>query len=167
MVEQPAPLTRYIRAFALFVLLAGIVAMHIAVFGMSHGSHEAMSDHPMPVAVAAGQHAHDTAAHDTAAHDTAAHVAPPATAPVQTAMMGELRAVVTPDCDCGDGHAGTHGCVFVLAALLLALGLALLGWVGLRDRETAATTVRHLRAHRARPPPWTVLTLAELAILRI
>ncbi|MFC9998744.1 hypothetical protein [Nocardia sp. NPDC127526] len=166
MVEQPAPLTRYIRAFALFVLLGGIIAMHIAVFGMGHGSREAMSGHPMPVAVAADQHAHDTAGHDAARHD-APPAAPPAATLVPAAMPGGLSAVVAPDCDCGDGHSGTHGCVFVLAALLLALGLALLGWVGLRNRETAATKVRQPRTHRARPPPWTVLTLAELAILRI
>ncbi|WP_067534121.1 hypothetical protein [Nocardia crassostreae] len=165
MVEQSVRLTRYIRAFALFVLLAGIIAMHIAVFGMSHGSGHAMNSMATTAAV------HDApataAAAHTADHGSHATAAPASTTGVHALAAAPIRAVLTPGCECGDGHAGAHGCVFVLAALLLALGLALLGWGGLRDRETAAAQARRLRTHRARPPPWTVLTLAELAILRV
>ncbi|UGT38793.1 DUF6153 family protein [Nocardia yamanashiensis] len=144
MVEQQARDTRYIRAFGLFTLLAGIVAMHAVVFGMSH----AESGH------SGGSHAAVTVAAVPQEH---------------AAMPQEHAATTMPGCggDCDSGHAGMHGCLFVLAALLLGLGLALLGWVGLRDRETTTARVRRPRAHRARPPPWTVLTLADLAILRI
>ncbi|WP_157556726.1 DUF6153 family protein [Nocardia acidivorans] len=150
MVEQQALRTRLTRAFGLFTLLAGVAIMHAVVFGMS-GSGE--SGH-----MSGGTHT--TARPDRSmaamAVDTLA-----ATDPNHARTM--------PGCGGGDcdGHAGMHGCLFVLTELLLGLGLALLGWFGLRRRETAATKVRQSRAHRARPPPWTVLSLAELALLRI
>ncbi|WP_067816837.1 DUF6153 family protein [Nocardia inohanensis] len=146
MVEQQAPGTRYIRAFGLFALLAGIVAMHAVVFGMPHAE---------PAAHAAGSHLSMTAA--VPQHQAV------------TVKPAEPAATALPGCggDCDSGHAAMHGCLFVLSALLLGLGLTLLGWAGLRDRETATVRVRQPRAQRARPPPWTVPTLADLAILRI
>lgn len=136
MVEQQARSTRYIRAFGLFTLLAGIVAMHAVVFGMPHAE----------------------ASHAAHSHET-----------VMTAAMPQPEMNAMSGCggDCDTGHAGMHGCLFVLSALLLGLGLALLGWAGLQDRRAATARVRQPRAQRARPPPWTVLTLADLAILRI
>lgn len=142
MVEQQARGTRYIRAFGLFALLAGIVAMHAVVFGMpmAESGHTGHSQHSQP------------------AHESVLAAAVPESG--MNAMSG---------CggDCDGGHAGMHGCLFVLSALLLGLGLALLGWAALRDRETTTARARRPRAHHARPPPWTVLTLADLAILRI
>ncbi|MFE3543578.1 DUF6153 family protein [Nocardia sp. NPDC059177] len=118
------------RALVLLALLAGIVAMHSAVFTTAHTEH--------------------TGAHVTHTQDAA--TAPPV------------------DTDCGAGgcaeHAGIHGCVFVLAALLAALTLVLLYRLG-----DSAVLVRAAllvwRSTRERSPPWTVLTLSQLAILRI
>ncbi|QLY32653.1 DUF6153 family protein [Nocardia huaxiensis] len=149
MTEQSAPETRYIRAFGLFALLAGIVAMHIAVFGMSHGEsshheHQAMAS----VMTVADHEAMTGTGHEAMAATSPGHQAAPACG------------------DCG-AHAAVHACVFVLAALLLGVGLILLGWAGLRRDPPATVQARRLRRSRARPPPWTHLTLAELAILRI
>ncbi|MBF6178300.1 DUF6153 family protein [Nocardia otitidiscaviarum] len=69
--------------------------------------------------------------------------------------------------DCTPNNAGSHGCVFVLTALALALVLAALYWVGWTRPGCTGPRPRWWRAKRSRPPPWTVLTLAELAILRI
>lgn len=146
MVEQQLRNTRFIRAFGLLALMAGIVAMHALVVGMSHEG----SGHGMhaPSAMAA----------------PAAMVMDPA-----VMVMDQSHDMSMPGCggDCGNGHAGMHGCLFVLTGLLLVLGLSLLAWVGIGRRDTAASKLRRERVHRARPPPWTVLSLAELAILRI
>ncbi|WP_297615952.1 DUF6153 family protein [Nocardia sp.] len=138
MVELQAHETRYLRAFGLFTLLAGVAIMHSVIFGMG-------------------------SSHTTAPTGDSAMVT------VMGAMSAE-HDMTMPGCpggDCESGHAGMHGCLFVLTTLLLALGLALLGWFGLRQRDTPTTTVRQPSPHRARPPPWTVLSLAELAILRV
>ncbi|MEV6070141.1 DUF6153 family protein [Nocardia sp. NPDC052001] len=153
MVEQQALGTRLTRAFGLFTLLAGIAIMHAVVIGMGGGSGEMTH---------MGSDSHATAPLPAAMPE-------PLTMTVGTPLtMSTAHEQTVPGCggDC-DGHAGLHGCVFVLTALLLALGLALLGWFGLRQREATATKVRQLPPHRARPPPWTVLSLADLAILRI
>ncbi|WP_157514223.1 DUF6153 family protein [Nocardia concava] len=150
MVEQQLRGTRFIRAFGLLALMAGIVAMHALVVGMSHegSGHAATSSHSGMVLAGIqmdpGQkHAGMT---DRPDHDMS-----------------------VPGCgdDCGNGHAGMHGCLFVLTGLLLALGLAVLAWVGLGRHDATPAKLRRPRQHRARPPPWTVLSLAELAILRI
>ncbi|AYF72840.1 hypothetical protein D7D52_01970 [Nocardia yunnanensis] len=132
MIESQPRSTRYVRAFGLLALMAGIVAMHALILGMSHGH----TEHSAPAAMVMQQDHPNTSA---------------------------------PGCggDCGSGHAGMHGCLFVLTGLLLGLGLTLLAWVGLRRRDAATAAVRRPRAHHARPPPWTVLSLADLAILRI
>ncbi|MBL1075950.1 hypothetical protein JK358_16250 [Nocardia sp. 2] len=176
MVEQHAHATRYIRAFGLFTLLAGIVAMHIAVFGMPHsGADRAMSagnaspaaGHRDHAAMAAASHVSAASAPARGHHPAALSLAAGHQPTALTAPSPE-RGIAAPACgDCGDGHPGLHGCVFILAALLLGLGLALLGWAGLRRDPPATAQARRLRAHRARPPPWTHLSLAELAILRI
>ncbi|BDT97645.1 hypothetical protein IFM12276_06740 [Nocardia sputorum] len=60
-----------------------------------------------------------------------------------------------------------HGCVFILVALLMLGALVLLYRMAVDRPGAGAARPRHWRARRERPPPWTVLTLAELAILRI
>ncbi|MEC3951954.1 DUF6153 family protein [Nocardia sp. CDC153] len=136
MVEQQSRGVRYIRAFGLLALMAGIVAMHALVLGMSH---DADAHHRMDPPIA------------------------------MVSMTDQSHGMSMPGCggDCDQGHAGMHGCLFVLTGLLFLIGLAVLAWVGLGRRSTAARKVRRTPANHARPPPWTVLSLAELAILRI
>lgn len=75
------------------------------------------------------------------------------------------------DSGCPGGGCDTsgvlHGCVFVLTGIALALALALLYWVGTARRDDLPVRFQWRRVRRARPPPWTVPTLADLAILRI
>ncbi|WP_159843087.1 hypothetical protein [Nocardia sp. CY41] len=68
---------------------------------------------------------------------------------------------------CDGGHGTLHGCVFILVALLALAALVLLYRMAVDRPGAGAARPRHWRARRERPPPWTVLTLAELAILRI
>ncbi|MEU8896460.1 hypothetical protein [Nocardia sp. NPDC048505] len=68
---------------------------------------------------------------------------------------------------CDTGHAGLHGCVFILTALGSALLLVLLYYVAVERAAGRPRLPWHWRAERERPPPWTVLSLAELSILRI
>lgn len=74
------------------------------------------------------------------------------------------------DPGCADGccvmRGGMHACVFILTALVLILGLALLGRVG-SDADAAARLGRGRVIRHARPPPWTMPSLSELSILRI
>ncbi|MBU3067533.1 hypothetical protein KO481_39180 [Nocardia sp. NEAU-G5] len=75
----------------------------------------------------------------------------------------------THGCDCGGcgmTMAEMHACVFILTALTLLLGLALLGRISGRTADSARPAPRWL-SRRARPPPWTMPSLAELSILRI
>ncbi|MEU6583479.1 DUF6153 family protein [Nocardia sp. NPDC046763] len=66
------------------------------------------------------------------------------------------------------GHGLGHACEFlVLSAVTVAIGLVLPHWAGDRPRDARPPNFPTLRIHRARPPPWTVPTLAELSILRI
>ncbi|MFE6860206.1 hypothetical protein [Nocardia sp. NPDC057668] len=112
----------------------------------------------------------DAAHHPQLAHPTGTDVSRPSNSTAGLFhAQGTAPAIDVPDCggDCGSGHAGLHGCVFVLTALLLGLGLALLAWVGLTRPGGIRETPRQARAQHARPPPWTVPTLADLAILRI
>ncbi|WP_405133048.1 DUF6153 family protein [Nocardia sp. NBC_01388] len=65
------------------------------------------------------------------------------------------------------GHGGMHACVFVLSVIALAIGLVLLYRSGAPSGCDPTPLSRLCRAHRARPPPWTTPSLAELSILRI
>ena len=69
-------------------------------------------------------------------------------------------------CNC-NGHNGFHACVFVLTELLTILGLALLYWLGVAPQQHVQARIRQALRRRQRAPPWTVLTLAELSLLRI
>ncbi|WP_378733866.1 hypothetical protein [Nocardia brasiliensis] len=84
-------------------------------------------------------------------------------------MSGGNSGAAGADCagdGCGGLHGGMHGCVFILAAAALAFALVLL--YRMADRPgNGVTPLRHPRPRRERSPPWTVLSLAELSILRI
>lgn len=149
-------MTGYARALALFVLLAGIVAMHAAVFASASGGHHGG-------AAAASSHEMTLAAHSTTmpGDHTSQAVAHPATSDTR------LAAPACPDGNCGPTQGGLHGCVFVLTAIALALALAVLYWVGVTRRDDTPVRFQWRRIRRARPPPWTVPSLADLAILRI
>ncbi|MGW5436264.1 hypothetical protein [Nocardia asteroides] len=168
------------RVLALLMLLAGIVAMHSAVF--AGPGHAAEADHAahrptepartghLASSVAAEPASTATHATDTPAprHD-AAHTLPVLAAASPAAATTPL-APDQRDTGCGaagcDEHSAVHSCVFVLVALVLAATLVLL--YRLTDVEAAAArALRTWRGRRERPPPWTVLTLAQLAILRI
>ncbi|MFD3506061.1 hypothetical protein [Nocardia sp. NPDC058666] len=151
--HQPPRASGIARALAVLMLLAGIVAMHSAVFGTAH-AHEA---------VATGSSAHPEA---VGAHQQ------PATPPADHPAPHDNPVMATPDLDTGCGasgceeHAAVHPCVFVLAALSIALTLVLLYRLG-TTAESTHRAPRLWRGRRERPPPWTVLTLSQLAILRI
>lgn len=203
---------------AMLMLLAGIVAMHSAVFGTAHASTaesshatNAASPHPSTTAsphasTAASSRATTDSSHastasssramagDSSHASTAAssdvmseepshaspavrdvptggpiHFADPATDIVLAVAPAEDKHGADTGCGaagCGE-HAAVHSCVFVLAALAVALTLVLLYRL---TNDTAAighATARPWRGRRERPPPWTVLSLAQLAILRI
>lgn len=69
-------------------------------------------------------------------------------------------------CNC-NGHNGFHACVFIMTELLTILGLALLYWLGVAPQRHVQARIRQALRRRQRAPPWTVLTLAELSLLRI
>lgn len=69
-------------------------------------------------------------------------------------------------CDCGP-HGGFHACVFVVTELLAFVGLALLCWIGITADVRMPARVRQALRHRQRAPPWTVVTLADMSLLRI
>ncbi|MEV6214497.1 hypothetical protein [Nocardia sp. NPDC051833] len=149
------------RVLALLALLAGILAMHSAVFGTAHAAHPGGTESSHLGTTPGQEHTGGHTADEllTAAHLAAAHVALP----------GEDKHAMGSGCGASgcDERAGIHGCVFVLAALAAALTLVLL--YRLSDDGTAGgtTATRPWRGRRERPPPWTVLSLAQLAILRI
>lgn len=172
------------RVLALLMLLAGIVAMHSAVF--AGPGHAAEADHAAHgptdpartghLASAVAAEPAPTATHSRAAGTHAAaprHDAAPALPVLAAASPAAATMPLAPDqrdTGCGaagcDEHSAVHSCVFVLVALVLAATLVLL--YRLTDVEAAAArAVRTWRGRRERPPPWTVLTLAQLAILRI
>ncbi|CAN5467392.1 hypothetical protein BH09ACT8_BH09ACT8_03500 [soil metagenome] len=69
--------------------------------------------------------------------------------------------------DCGGQHSGLHECVYILTALAVVTGLALLCWIGSRGAELFAPNLRGDCRRHQRAPPWTVISLHELSILRI
>ncbi|MGW4769165.1 DUF6153 family protein [Nocardia sp. NPDC004278] len=86
------------------------------------------------------------------------------------AMPAEHDATTGSDCTddgCGNAHGGMHACVFILTAVALALMLVLLYWITLDRPGGGVSKPRQWRPMRERAPPWTVLSLAELSILRI
>lgn len=155
----PLPrLSGFVRALGVLAVLLGVAVMHSAVFGAGH----AMADSPQ--------------AHASAPHEPVAAHAPPGTehptttdaasAPVST-PPAVTDLALDPECAGCTAHGGMHTCVFILVALALALGLIVVARLGAdRTHGAGRATRSHLR-RRTRPPPWTVLSLADLAILRI
>lgn len=214
MVEQHLPLraTGLARALGVLVLLAGIVAMHAAVFAIP--GHAAISDHAAMATASGGAAAENTGGiqTSTAPNDTtpvtmtkidSSHAAgetvrmlarsiDPTSMAMPVAEIADtdsrdllalptaVRQPITlpgtnhgvPGADCaGDGcggmHGGMHGCVFILAAAALLLALVLLYRIAADRPGNGVARLRHRRPRRERSPPWTVLSLAELSILRI
>ncbi|KAA8888024.1 hypothetical protein F3087_13165 [Nocardia colli] len=205
MVEQHLPLraTGLARALGVLVLLAGIVAMHAAVFAV-HGEAAAADHHAMaggdPIggigqmratAEANREYARMNGTPASAFSRTMSDDITPDPMSVEhgiagkdgrgllamsmavtgSAVLSDANHVVPkPDCagdGCGGTHGGMHGCVFILAAAALLLALVLLYRLGVARPGNAVARLRHRRPRRERSPPWTVLSLAELSILRI
>ncbi|MFE9578422.1 hypothetical protein ACFYO1_18675 [Nocardia sp. NPDC006044] len=199
MVEQHLPLraTGLARALGVLVLLAGIVAMHAAVFAM-HGHAEAtVADHHAVAGSSIGTmldiaetHREDALMSGTFSRTVSADTTPKAM-PVEHGIAGKdgrslpaMSMAVTgsavlpdadhgapkPDCSgdgCSGAHGAMHGCVFILAAATLLLALVLLYRLGRTRPGNDVARLRHRRPGRERSPPWTVPSLAELSILRI
>jgi hypothetical protein len=68
---------------------------------------------------------------------------------------------------CGNHHTAFHACVFVLSITAFAVGLVMLCWIGIGRAPHATSKLRHRWVVRERSPPWTVLSLPELSMLRI
>ncbi len=151
------------RLLGMLALLAGVVVMHSAVFGSSGHVHAAGA-HAAP-ALASGAPAHGLARHaavrDTTGHDVARSSHSASDSPAR---------VTLPHCaggGCDGAHSALHSCVFILTGLSALAALVLLYRMAVDRPGGGAARPRHWRARRERPPPWTMLTLAELAILRI
>lgn len=125
------------RLLLLVTLVGGVITMHAVTYTLG-SDHDGQSP-----AAAAVQH-----------HTVGGH-ADPAAAPCDSD-------------DCRQQHTGLHGCVFVMTAIAIVAGLTLLSWIGIGHRLTpfVSKTGRQCR-RRQRAPPWTVLSLYELSILRV
>ncbi|MGC4990020.1 hypothetical protein [Nocardia salmonicida] len=163
--HPPARAPGLARALAVLMLLAGIVAMHSAVFGTAHASDSAHG--PAPVLTMAPPDHRSEAPTDE--HATILATEHAAALPEASPTL-PVAAPSDPHTGCGaagcDEHAAVHACVFVLAALAIALTLVLLYRLGDTSEATRHPSMSW-RGRRTRPPPWTVLTLSQLAILRI
>lgn len=170
-------------------LLIGVAVMHAVVFSTAHAmgaaaepavSSPATSGTDAPVspsndasraanALAAGPISQDRhGSHAMALTVPAAREQTPVADRSSAAPMPSPGAIAEGSgCDGCTTHAGMHACVFVLVSLALALGLAVIAWLGADRILGAGHLARFGLRRRTRPPPWTVLSLAELAILRI
>ncbi|PPJ37044.1 hypothetical protein C5E45_17685 [Nocardia nova] len=186
----------FVRVLGVLSLLIGVAVMHAVVFSTGHAMGAATEPAVSSPAVTAPERAGGSvsppndasrapialAAQGIAQSRHGDHSAP-ATVPAAAAVRNEQTPVAdrspaapmrsTPVIAEGSGcdgcivHAGMHACVFVLVTLALALGLAVIAWLGADRILGAGHLARFGLRRRARPPPWTVLSLAELAILRI
>ncbi|MBF6171201.1 hypothetical protein [Nocardia blacklockiae] len=161
----------YLRALGMLMLLVAVALMHAVVFAPAHV-------HAAAVGTDAHGHSSTDASHRasvTSDRSAESHSSAPAVRPAESfaAMVPAVAEPVSgtlaaPGCAaCGDGHNGLHACVFVLAGLTLLLGLVLLAWVGVRRPGVLRVGARPGPFGGARSPPWTVLSLPELSILRI
>ena len=125
------------RVLFLLVLLAGIVTMHAVIFACAHDSAGA--------AVAAR---HEQMAPATHTRDAAG--------------------VVDRSCPgCDKQHTALHACVFIVSVVGFVVGLTMLCWIRRDSVRHTLSQVRHSHWRHQRAPPWTVLSLPELSILRI
>ncbi|MFI6040376.1 DUF6153 family protein [Nocardia sp. NPDC051321] len=185
MAEQHLPLRAGLaRALGMLVLLAGIVTMHAAVFAVPGHADAAGSDHAAMVRSDGGAAVEEIDGGRMLAESTDTT---PMAMPVDEIAETDARDLTTmstepitlpgtnhiaPDADCaGDGcdgtHGGMHSCVFILTAVALLLALVLLYRIAVDRPGNGVARLRHWRPRRERSPPWTVLSLAELSILRI
>jgi hypothetical protein len=68
---------------------------------------------------------------------------------------------------CDKHHSALYACVFIMSVVGFGVALAMLCWIR-RDRvRDASSQLRHGHWRHQRAPPWTVLSLPELSILRI
>ncbi|MGW4718650.1 hypothetical protein [Nocardia sp. NPDC004260] len=194
MVDRRAlPAAGLAQLLGVLALVAGVVAMHSAVFGFSGHAHaagmhtlapasDAVADGLERAAAAPGfPHRQATprtpdsapAGHDRLPPQDRAHHDSSAPRAVEAASGASWHATVAAKMShcagggCDSEHSALHGCVFILAASIALAALVLLRRLAFDRPSGGAARPRHWRARRARPPPWTVLTLAELAILRI
>lgn len=180
----------FVRALGVLTLLIGVAVMHAVVFSTGHAMGAAAepavsspaaaiagTDGPASPSNDASRAANDLAAGDISQDRHGSHAMAGTAAPnEQTPVADRSSAATVPgpgavaegsDCDGCTTHAGMHACVFVLVSLALALGLAVIAWLGADRILGAGHLARFGLRRRTRPPPWTVLSLAELAILRI
>lgn len=99
------------------------------------------------------------------------HPAPSTSMTVEHHAMGGHTNSADQSCQ-GDNcpqqqHTGLHACVFIMTAISFVAGLALLCWVGITRAALIAPQLCRGCRRRQRAPPWTVLSLSELSILRI
>ena len=164
---QFSRLSGFARALGVLAVLLGVAVMHSAVFGAGH----AMAESPASAHAVTPQRTTPAAHTGTPAtvapgeyHNTTGPAAAPAPAPAEH-QATDLA--LDPECAGCTAHGGMHTCVFILVALALALGLMVVGRLGADRALGAGRAARSLLRRRTRPPPWTVLSLADLAILRI
>lgn len=101
-------------------------------------------------------HDHDAPAATTATmqHHTTSEHAAPAPAPCDAD-------------DCSQHHTGLHECVFIMTAIAVIAGLTMLCWIGFSRTVLVAPKFGRSYRRRQRAPPWTVLSLHQLSILRV
>nr|WP_146101086.1 hypothetical protein [Nocardia nova] len=169
----------FVRVLGVLTLLIGVAVMHAVVFSTGHAMGAAVEPAVASPAVANslagpgispmphGSHFPAVTAPGGVAAAAARNEQAPAADRSQAAPMRTPAVAEGSDCDGCTTHAGMHACVFVLVTLALALGLAVIAWLGAARILGAGRLARFERRRRTRPPPWTVLSLAELAILRI
>ncbi|MEU2252920.1 hypothetical protein [Nocardia xishanensis] len=158
----------FTRMLSVLTLIAGIAAMHVGIFTTPAAAH-----HLAASAVDPGSHSATRAAVIDHTTGTQAAVIDSASAARPASIDSASEFLATPSAepgcaDCGDSHAGLHACVFILTAFALAVLLVALYRISSgQPADGGGPKPRHWRPRRERPPPWTVLSLAELSILRI
>ncbi|WP_157126099.1 DUF6153 family protein [Nocardia mikamii] len=169
----------FVRALGVLTLLIGVAVMHAVVFSTGHAMGAAIEpavSSPAAVNTLAapgispiphGSHLSAATASGGVAAAAVRNEKAPSADRSQAAPMRTPTVADGSDCDGCTTHAGMHACVFVLVTLALALGPAVIAWLGADRILGAARLARLGLRRRTRPPPWTVLSLAELAILRI
>ncbi|MGY1980919.1 hypothetical protein [Nocardia gipuzkoensis] len=125
------------------------------------GSRKGLRTTEAPI-VASG---HSYAAQVTAAITGSASWAETARSMVAAAFTADDSHCAGAGCD--GAHSALHGCVFILVSLIALGALVLLYRMAVDRPGRGVARPRHWRPRPERPPPWTVLTRAELAILRI
>ncbi|WP_157121840.1 DUF6153 family protein [Nocardia violaceofusca] len=164
-----------VRVLGVLTLLIGVAVMHAVVFSTGHAMAAEPAVSPAAVAPAMTGPAPIALATQSISPNRHGNHSVPGTVPAGAITDRSMAAPMRPtpavadgsDCDGCTTHAGMHACVFVLVTLALALGLAVIAWLGADRILGAGHLARAGLRRRTRPPPWTVLSLADLAILRI